>query len=97
MALSLFHLADALVAQSRLTTPSLSSSVPWRSTRIPRPRPSRRGPGAGCYAVPLRQTGRIAQAEAAEDRVRIIHALIGPPEQMGHRPELTMKRQGVRR
>jgi tetratricopeptide (TPR) repeat protein len=75
VALSLFHLADALVAQSRFddAIPLFERALEINEKSLGHNHPDV-APVLEHYAVPLRQTGRIAQAEAAEDRVRIIHA-----------------------
>jgi tetratricopeptide (TPR) repeat protein len=72
-ALSLFHQADALVAQNRFddAIPLFERALAIDEKALGPDHPDV-APVLEHYAVPLRRTGRIAQAEAAEDRGRII-------------------------
>ena len=72
-ALSLFHQADALVAQHRFddAIPLFERALAIDEKALGPDHPDV-APVLEHYAVPLRRMGRIAQAEAAEDRVRII-------------------------
>jgi tetratricopeptide (TPR) repeat protein len=74
-ALSLFHQADALVAQNRFddAIPLFERALEIDEKALGPDHPDV-APVLEHYAVPLRQTGRTAQAEAAEERVRIIRA-----------------------
>jgi tetratricopeptide (TPR) repeat protein len=75
LALSLFHQADALVAQARFddAIPLFRRALEIGEKALGPDHPDI-APVLEHYAVPLRETGRLAQAEAAEDRVRIIRA-----------------------
>jgi tetratricopeptide (TPR) repeat protein len=74
-ALSLFNQADALVAQARFddAIPLFQRALEIDEKVLGPDHPDV-APVLEHYAVPLRQMGRIAQAEAAEERVRRIHA-----------------------
>jgi tetratricopeptide (TPR) repeat protein len=74
-ALSLFHQADALVAQNRFddAIPLFERALAIGEKALGPDHPDV-VPVLEHYAVPLRRMGRTAQAEAAEDRVRIIRA-----------------------
>ncbi len=74
-ALSLFHQADALVAQNRLDDAiRLFERALEIDEKALGPDHPDVAPVLEHYAVPLRRMGRTAQAEAAENRVRIIRA-----------------------
>jgi tetratricopeptide (TPR) repeat protein len=81
-ALSLFNQADALVAQARFddAIPLFQRALEIDEKALGPDHPDV-APVLEHYAVPLRCTGRIAQAEAAEERVRRIHDRSG----RGHR------------
>ncbi len=72
-ALSLFHQADALVAQNRFddAIPLFERALAIDEKALGPDHPDV-APVLEHYAVPLRRMGRTAQAEAAEDRVRNI-------------------------
>jgi tetratricopeptide (TPR) repeat protein len=74
-ALSLFHQADALVAQNRFddAIPLFERALAIDEKALGPDHPDV-APVLEHYAVPLRRTGRTAQAEAAEDRGRSIRA-----------------------
>jgi len=74
-ALSLYHQADALVAQNRFddAIPLFERALAIDEKALGPDHPDV-APVLEHYAVPLRRTGRTAQAEAAEDRCRVIRA-----------------------
>jgi tetratricopeptide (TPR) repeat protein len=90
-ALSLFHQADALVAQNRFddAIPLFERALAIDEKALGPDHPDV-APVLEHYAVPLRRTGRIAQAEAAEDRGRIIRKRSG----RGKRPRLDRSGRG---
>jgi tetratricopeptide (TPR) repeat protein len=77
-ALSLSNQADALVAQARFddAIPLFQRALEIDEKALGPDHPDV-APVLEHYAVPLRCTGRFAQAEAAEERVRRIHARSG--------------------
>ena len=83
-ALSLSNQADALVAQSRFddAIPLFQRALEIDEKVLGPDHPDV-APLLEHFAVPLRETGRIAQAEAAEKRVRCIHARSGRGHKRG--------------
>ncbi len=83
-ALSLFNQADALVAQARFADAiPLFQRALEIDEKVLGPDHPDVVPVLEHFAVPLRETGQIAQAEAAEKRVRCIHARSGRGHKRG--------------
>ncbi len=83
-ALSLFNQADALVAQERFddAIPLFQRALEIDEKALGPDHPDV-APVLEHFAVPLRCTGRVAQAEVVEERVRRIHARWGRGHKRG--------------
>jgi tetratricopeptide (TPR) repeat protein len=80
VALSLFQQAQALVAQARFeeAIPLFEQTLAIDDRALGPDHPEI-APVLECYVVPLRKTGRMAQAEAASNRAHLIHGRLAQP------------------